>query len=71
MSGTGRQLPPFEFRSNYNQQISHDVPTQGRIWFNMTTVTKLHYSASVDKKKKHGVYSSSKLKSEDGKIVRL
>lgn len=68
MSGTGRQLPPFEFRSNYNQQISHDVPTQGRIWFNMTTVTKLHYSASVDKKH---VYSSSKLKSEDGQIVRL
>lgn len=69
MSRTGRQLPPFEFRSNYNQQISHDVPTQGRIWFTMTTVTKLHYSASVDKK--HGVYSSIKLESEDGKIVRL
>lgn len=50
MSRTGQQLPLSEFRSNYNQQISHDVPTQSGIWFNITTLTNPHYTGSLNKR---------------------
>lgn len=66
MSGTGQQLPLFEFRSNYNQQISHDVPTQGGIWFNMTSVTNPHSTGSLRAR----FFIPCPVK-EDGKMLRF
>lgn len=65
MSGAGQQLPLFEFRLNYNQKISHDVPTRGGICFNITTVTNLHYTGNSNKRALLYSLSSS---NEDGKI---